>query len=86
MGWIDAEGNVNERFKSEEQGAATTVWAATSPLLEGAGGVYCEDCEVAVPASRENRAGGVQPHVRDHALAERLWAESERMTGVEFRP
>jgi NAD(P)-dependent dehydrogenase (short-subunit alcohol dehydrogenase family) len=86
MGWIDAEGNVNERFKTEEQGAATTVWAATSPLLEGAGGVYCEDCEVAVPASPDNRAGGVQPHVRDEALAERLWAESERMTGVEFRP
>lgn len=85
MGWIDAEGNVNERFKTEEQGAATTVWAATSPLLEGAGGVYCENCEVAVPASPENRAGGVQPHVRDEALAERLWAESERMTGVEFR-
>lgn len=86
MGWIDAEGNVNERFKTEEQGAATTVWAASSPLLEGAGGVYCEDCEVAVPASPDNRAGGVQPHVRDEALAERLWAESERMTGVEFRP
>lgn len=86
MGWIDAEGNVNERFKTEEQGASTTVWAATSPLLEGAGGVYCEDCEVAVPASPDNRAGGVQPHVRDEALAERLWAESERMTGVEFRP
>ena len=86
MGWIDAEGHVNERFKTEEQGAATTVWAATSPLLEGAGGVYCEDCEVAVPASPENRAGGVQPHVRDEALAERLWAESERMTGVQFRP
>ena len=86
MGWIDAEGNVNERFKTEEQGASTTVWAATSPLLEGAGGVYCEDCEVAVPATPDNRAGGVQPHVRDEALAERLWAESEAMTGVEFRP
>lgn len=86
MGWIDAEGNVNDRFKTEEQGASTTVWAATSPLLEGAGGVYCEDCEVAVPATPENRAAGVQPHVRDEALAERLWVESERMTGVEFRP
>ena len=30
--------------------------------------------------------GGVHPHVRDEALAERLWAASERMTGVEFRP
>ncbi|MGX7950983.1 oxidoreductase [Tsuneonella sp. HG249] len=86
MGWVDAEGNVNERFKTEEQGASTTVWAATSPLLEGKGGVYCENCEVASPATREDRTSGVQAHVRDEALAERLWIESERMTGVEFRP
>ena len=86
MGWIDAEGNVNERFKSEEQGASTTVWAATSPLLEGKGGVYLENCEVAVPARKDNPMGGVHPHVRDEALAERLWDASERMTGVRFRP
>lgn len=86
MGWIDAEGNVNERFKTEEQGASTTVWAATSPLLEGKGGVYLENCEVAVPASKDNPMGGVHPHVRDEALAERLWAKSEEMTGVTFRP
>lgn len=85
MGWIDATGNVNERFKTEEQGASTTVWAATSPLLEGAGGVYCENCDVAAPGTPEDRSGGVMPHVRDEALAERLWVESEAMTGVEFR-
>lgn len=86
MGWIDAQGNVNERFKTEEQGASTTVWAATSPLLEGAGGVYCEDCDVAAPATPENRTGGVHPHIRDEELAERLWAKSEELTGVRFRP
>ena len=86
MGWIDAEGNVNERFKTEEQGASTTVWAATSPLLEGKGGVYLENCEVAEPARKDNPMGGVQAHVRDEALAERLWAKSEEMTGVRFRP
>jgi NAD(P)-dependent dehydrogenase (short-subunit alcohol dehydrogenase family) len=86
MGWIDAEGNVNERFKTEEQGASTSVWAATSPLLEGMGGLYCENCDVAEPGTPENRAGGVLPHVRDESLAQRLWAESERMTGLEFRP
>ena len=86
MGWVDAEGNVNERFKSEEQGASTTVWAATSPLLEGKGGVYLENCEVAEPASKDNPMGGVHPHVRDEALAERLWAKSEEMTGLSFRP
>jgi len=87
MGWIDAEGNVNERFKTEQQGASTTVWAATSPLLEGAGGVYCENCDVAAPAGSDTPpGGGVYPHVRDEALADRLWSQSERMTGVKFRP
>jgi len=50
MGWFDADGNPREGFKTVEGGAATSVWAATSPLLEGAGGVYCEDCNVAAPA------------------------------------
>jgi NAD(P)-dependent dehydrogenase (short-subunit alcohol dehydrogenase family) len=35
MGWISADGVLNERFKTVEQGAATTVWAATSPQLHG---------------------------------------------------
>lgn len=86
MGWYDSEGNLNERFKTEEQGASTSVWAAASPLLEGAGGVYCENCDVAAPATPDNPMGGVHPHVRDEMLAARLWGESERMTGVEFRP
>jgi NAD(P)-dependent dehydrogenase (short-subunit alcohol dehydrogenase family) len=86
MGWIDAAGNVNERFKTEAQGASTTVWAATSPLLEGEGGVYLENCEIALPATKDNPAGGVHPHVRDEALAEQLWTKSEELTGVRFRP
>ena len=84
MGWIDADGNVDERFKSEPQGASSTVWAATSPLLEGKGGVYLENCEIAAPASKDNPMGGVHPHVRDEGLAERLWTKSEEMTGVRF--
>ena len=86
LGWIDADGNVSERFKTTEQGAATSVWAGVSPLLEGAGGVYLEDCNVAAPASPDSRMSGVQPHVGDQALAERLWAKSEELTGVAFRP
>jgi hypothetical protein len=34
-------------FKTIEQGAATTVWCATSPQLAGLGGVYCENCDIA---------------------------------------
>src|SRR5690606_24104443 len=43
-GWVDATGKVHERFKTPEQGAATSVWCATSLQLQGKGGVYCEDC------------------------------------------
>ena len=85
MGWYDEEGNVHEAFKSTEEGAATSVWCATSPLLEGMGGVYCEDCEIARPADPKNpRAGGVWPHVRDEGLAQALWHKSEAMTGISF--
>ena len=86
MGWMDAEGNINARFKSTEEGAATSVWCAVSPLLEGLGGVYCEDCNVGAPAEPDSRISGVWPHIRDLALAEALWAKSEELTGVTFRP
>jgi NAD(P)-dependent dehydrogenase (short-subunit alcohol dehydrogenase family) len=69
------------RFKTVEQGAATQVWAATSPQLEGKGGVYCEDCDVAVIV-QETSNHGVRGYAVDPALAERLWALSEAWTGV----
>lgn len=84
MGWYDEEGNVHDAFKSTEEGASTSVWCATSPLLDGMGGLYCEDCNIAAPASEDTPFGGVHPHVRDEALAEALWAKSEDMTGVSF--
>lgn len=87
MGWYAQDGTPNPLFKTTEQGAATSVWCAVSPLLEGAGGVYCADCNVAAPWTDGNpRHVGVHPHVRDTALAERLWAASEAMTGVKFAP
>ena len=87
MGWFDAEGNLSEVFKSPEQGAATSVWCAVSPLLDGLGGVYCEDCNVAALAGPDApRYSGAAPHIRDEALAQALWAKSEAMTGVTFRP
>ncbi|XUU61611.1 oxidoreductase [Erythrobacter sp. HA6-11] len=86
MGWYDDEGNVHAAFKSTEEGAATSVWCAVSPLLDGMGGVYCEDCNIAAPASKEAPMSGVHPHVRDEASAAALWAKSEELTGVEFKP
>lgn len=87
MGWVDEHGTINERFKSTEEGAATSVWCAVSPLLEGEGGVYCEDCNIAVsvPADSPDYSGA-RPHIQDAALAEALWARSEELTGVRFRP
>jgi NAD(P)-dependent dehydrogenase (short-subunit alcohol dehydrogenase family) len=63
-------------FKTVEQGAATTVWCATSPQLAGRGGVYCENCDVA-PIKTEGD-DGVRPYAVDPAIAQRLWAWSER--------
>jgi NAD(P)-dependent dehydrogenase (short-subunit alcohol dehydrogenase family) len=85
MGWITADGVLNPRFKTVEQGAATTVWAATSPLLDGRGGVYCEDCDIAaaVPADDQGFAG-VRPWAVDRTAAARLWDLSERLTGVRL--
>lgn len=87
MGWFDAEGNLNEVFKTPEQGAATSIWCAVSPLLGGLGGVYCEDCNVAALIGPDTpRFSGAAPHICDTALASALWAKSEEMTGVMFRP
>ncbi len=87
MGWFDADGNLNPIFKTTEQGAATSIWCAVSPLLEGEGGVYCEDCNIGAMVSESTpRGSGVLPHIRDTALATALWAKSEQMTGVKFRP
>jgi len=66
--------------KSVEAGAATSVWAATSPDLAGKGGLYLEDVGIAEPAD-EDRTKGVALHAIDQDLAERLWAWSEEQIG-----
>lgn len=85
MGWIDAEGNVNKLFKTPEQGAATSVWCATSPKLDGIGGVYCEDCNIAKPWVQGDVAySGVHAHAINPQIAEDLWVLSEKMTGISY--
>jgi NAD(P)-dependent dehydrogenase (short-subunit alcohol dehydrogenase family) len=70
-------------LKSTEQGAATSVWCATSPQLDKKGGVYCEDCDIARPVPAESDSpSGVRPWAIDPAGAGRLWAMSEAWTGV----
>jgi len=58
--------------KTIGQGAATQVYVATSPDLQGAGGLYFLDCVVAEP----------QPHARDREAAARLWDLSEKACGI----
>ena len=49
MGWYDSEGNLSSIFKSTEQGAATSMSGAPHRhSLMDMGGLYCEDCDVAL--------------------------------------
>jgi NAD(P)-dependent dehydrogenase (short-subunit alcohol dehydrogenase family) len=84
-GWIDAEGRpLNPAgFKTPEQGAATQVWAATSPLLADRGGVYLEDCDIAEPAPADGARRGVKDWASDPEQAARLWELSAELTGVD---
>lgn len=73
-GWIDDAGTpLLPEFRSPEQGAATQVWAATSPELVGAGGSYCHHGAV---DRRFDEPG-------DREQAARLWALSAELTGVD---
>lgn len=96
MGTYDADGIIKEevarKLKTVPQGAATTVWCATSPLLHNRGGVYCEDCDIAeldmgniaYRYDDPSTLRGVQPYTLDEKNAIRLWKLSEEMTGIKF--
>ncbi|TWB79900.1 NAD(P)-dependent dehydrogenase (short-subunit alcohol dehydrogenase family) [Nitrospirillum amazonense] len=104
FGVFDAEGKAihdpSRNMKTTAQGAATTVWCATSPQLRDHGGAYCENCDIAqllqpgeeaaqgTPTTRRPGAvmGGVLPYAVDPAAADQLWDLSERLLGITFRP
>ena len=79
LGWVDAEGRVNPGFKTTEQGASTSVWAAVGTELQGVGGLYLEDCQEAAPWSADKPSSGYMPYARSPESAERLWQTSTRM-------
>jgi NAD(P)-dependent dehydrogenase (short-subunit alcohol dehydrogenase family) len=96
LGVYDEDGNVRHDpyngYKNLEEGAATTVWCATSPKLANIGGVYCEDVEVALldtewkgfdPANIAFKPGVTHQAV-DGETAQKLWSLSERLTGTAF--
>ncbi|MDI7864237.1 SDR family NAD(P)-dependent oxidoreductase [Rhizobiaceae bacterium n13] len=87
FGAVDADGapviDPARDMKNPAQGAATTVWCATSPLLEDLGGLYCEDSDIAALEEQDRR--GVRPYAVDPAVAEKLWEESVRLTGTDLQ-
>ena len=70
-------GGAVPNWKTPEQGAATSLLVATSPLLDGVGGRYFEDCNEALPNQPGTRTG-YAPFAVDPAAAEQLWTSSER--------
>jgi NAD(P)-dependent dehydrogenase (short-subunit alcohol dehydrogenase family) len=63
-------------WKTVEQGAATSVLCAASPLLDGVGGRYFEDCNEAGPNQPGTRRG-VASYALDPEAARRLWDVSQ---------
>ncbi|WP_127127616.1 SDR family NAD(P)-dependent oxidoreductase [Pseudoflavitalea rhizosphaerae] len=97
MGFLDENGNLRPEvlasLKTVPQGAATTVWAATSAALNNIGGVYCEDGDIAelissdpsIPSRAKLHESGVQQYSLDENSARRLWDLTETITGIRFR-
>lgn len=72
LGWIDEHGKTHPAFKTPEQGAATTVWAAVGDELAGVGGLYLQDCAEAAP----------EPYALDPVAAAALWDLCEAAHGA----
>ncbi|CAM4462766.1 NAD(P)-dependent dehydrogenase (short-subunit alcohol dehydrogenase family) [Paenibacillus endophyticus] len=98
-GVIDENGqpvlDPTKNLKTVGQGAATSVWCATSPQLNNRGGIYCENCDIA-PLGQDAESefhldnnstltdSGVMPYAVDPDAAERLWRLSEQLIGLTF--
>jgi NAD(P)-dependent dehydrogenase (short-subunit alcohol dehydrogenase family) len=87
--------DLDRDLKSVPQGAATHVWCAVSPQLDGRGGVYCADCDITpvlpkggdvdlATEDRSRRLTGVEAYAIDPAAADELWSRSEEMTNVSI--
>ena len=72
-------------IKSIAQGAATTIWCATSPQLENIGGVYCADCDISPIVENDSpQVNGVRRWAINPAMAEQLWTLSEKLAGFDW--
>ena len=71
--------------KTVAQGAATTVYAATTPDLEGKGGLYLANCQICSVDDESESHDIVRSYAIDPASADLLWNRSEEMVGQTFR-
>jgi len=82
LGWLDENGNLKIELKTVASGASTTVWAATTPELEGKGGLYLENCSIARQEEDVQNIWtkfcGHTTFVVDENNADKLWSISEQ--------
>jgi NAD(P)-dependent dehydrogenase (short-subunit alcohol dehydrogenase family) len=71
-------------WKTVAAGAATSVYAATAPELASKGGAYLADCTISPISADQRNFAVVRPYAVDPAVADRLWAVSEKMVGHSF--
>lgn len=88
-GLIDEFGNCNPLFITPEQGAATVIWAAVAPELDGIGGKYLENCTIAEPMKEiELPPGqflrGYKPYCLEPINADHLWLISEELVNKKL--
>ncbi|MEU7140365.1 SDR family NAD(P)-dependent oxidoreductase [Nocardia sp. NPDC046473] len=87
-GWpaLRRRGDIPPGWRTPEQGAATSVWAAVAPGLVG--GEYLEDCAVATAWNADGNPppGYYLPYAVDPGRADRLWALAEQLAGVGRKP
>ncbi|KAL4971089.1 putative short-chain dehydrogenase [Aspergillus stella-maris] len=74
----NVEGWEDFKKKTDQEGAATTVYAAFEPELRDSNGAYLQDCHVADPWTET-----VKPWATDKTEAERLWKLSEKLVGQD---
>ena len=80
LGFIDDAGKQPDRWRSPDQCAATSVWLACAPELEGVGGRYFEEFAEAIPWRAEDPMRGVRPYAIAPDNALRLWSVAAAMT------
>lgn len=83
---LEASGQPIFQWKTIEQGAATSVWAAVIANPDAVGGRYCENCHVSIVTDGVTNpiAEGVSSYALDPETAKDLWKKSEALVNEHF--